>query len=438
MDLSIKHKIKNQDLQEHIERDGIAFYLSACGHGQADLSAVVQIDEKISGEWMEYILEDFAEINPTERIPKGTIAKKIAMEVLQPFTKRVASYSEEEYKGGTKFRNGDTIMARITPSLENGKTSFVDILEDKEIGFGSTEYIVFRERKDISDKDFIYYLTTSPIVRNTAIKSMTGSSGRQRVQTDVVKQHNILVPELPEQKQIAEILTSLDDKIDLLHRQNKTLEAMAETLFREWFVEGAEEDWEEESLYDSIILIGGGTPKTKIDEYWNGEIKWLSGGDISTNHKSIITTSDKTITEIGLKNSSARLLPKFSTVISARGTVGKYCILSEPMAFSQSNYGVKPKYQDCFFFTYLLLNHSVAELQAAAYGSVFDTITTNTFKGYSIGLPKEKEIIKFEEVVRDYFYKMLNNQTQIQTLEKLRDTLLPKLMSGEVKVVNND
>jgi len=166
-------------------------------------------------EWKEYKLKDFAEINPTERLTKGTVAKKIAMEVLQPFTKKIPSFSLEEYKGGVKFRNGDTIVARITPSLENGKTSYVDILDENEIGFGSTEFIVFREKKDISDKHFVYYLATSPIVRNTAIKSMTGSSGRQRVQTDVVKEHLFDAPELPEQRAIASVLSSLDDKIDL-------------------------------------------------------------------------------------------------------------------------------------------------------------------------------------------------------------------------------
>jgi len=252
----------------------------------------------------------------------------------------------------------------------------------------------------------------------------------------------ILLPPLPEQRAIAEVLSSLDDKIDLLHRQNKTLEQMAETLFRQWFppkerrtdVEDAKENWEEITLYNAIDLIGGGTPKTSIDSYWNGKVKWLSGGDISVNHKSIIINSEKTITEEGLNNSSAKLLPKFSTVISARGTVGKYCILSEPMTFSQSNYGIKPKYKDCFFFTYLLINHSVEELKSAAYGSVFDTITTNTFKGYSIKLPKEEIIRGFENKIKDYFLKILNNQQQIRTLEKLRDTLLPKLMSGEVRV----
>jgi len=164
---------------------------------------------------------------------------------------------------------------------------------------------------------------------------------------------------LPEQKAIAAILSSLDDKIDLLHRQNKTLEAMAETLFRQWFVEEVGDDWEDVSLYDVIELLGGGTPKTSTEEYWGGNIKWISAKDITPNHKQFIINTEKQITEIGLKKSSAKLISKYSTIISARGTVGKYCLLSNDMAFSQSNYGIKPKFQKCFFFTYLLIAHSV-------------------------------------------------------------------------------
>jgi type I restriction enzyme S subunit len=211
---------------------------------------------------------------------------------------------------------------------------------------------------------------------------------------------------------------------------------MAETLFRQWFVEEAGEDWGEITIYDAIDLIGGGTPKTSIPEYWGGKIHWLSGGDITANHKGMVISSEKTITENGLANSSTKLLPKYSMVISARGTVGKYCMLSEPMTFSQSNYGVKPKSPNAYFFTYLLVAYSVDELQSAAYGSVFDTITTNTFKGHSILLPNEDIILDFDREVKPYFQKILKNSRQIRTLQSLRDTLLPKLMSGEIRVVD--
>ncbi len=143
-----------------------------------------------------------------------------------------------------KFRNGDTLVARITPCLENGKTAYVDVLEENEVGFGSTEYIVIREREGVSDRQFLYYFLISPEFRDVAILSMSGSSGRQRVQTDVVRDHFFSLPPLPEQRAIASILSSFDDKIDLLHRQNKTLEAMAEALFRQWFVEEVDEGWE--------------------------------------------------------------------------------------------------------------------------------------------------------------------------------------------------
>jgi type I restriction enzyme S subunit len=284
------------------------------------------------------------------------------------------------------------------------------------------------ERSKVIPK-FLYYQLTLIDYTNLNVGSAVPS-----LTVPVINAIEINLPPLPEQKAIAETLSSLDDKIDLLHRQNNTLEQMAETLFRQWFVEEAKEDWEETILYDAIELIGGGTPKTSMDEYWNGDVKWLSGGDIASNHKSVVTDSEKSITNEGLNNSSAKLLPKLCTVISARGTVGKYCILSEPMAFSQSNYGIKPKFEDCYFFTYLLINHSVEELQSAAYGSVFDTITTETFKGYSIKLPSERIIKAFELDIAPYFNKIMNNQFQIRTLEKLRNTLLPKLMSGEITV----
>jgi type I restriction enzyme S subunit len=277
---------------------------------------------------------------------------------------------------------------------------------------------------------FIYYLLKGFDFEKYSDKSAVPGVNRNDLHTEI-----IVIPPLPEQQAIAEVLSSLDDKIDLLHRQNKTLEAMAETLFRQWFVEEAEESWETTNLFNVVELVGGGTPKTDVAEYWDGEIKWISAKDTTPNHKKFIIDTEKKITEQGLNNSSARLLPKYATVISARGTVGNYCLLSETMAFSQSNYGIKPKFKDCFFFTYLLIANAVEELQSAAYGSVFDTITTNTFKEHSIKVPVEKEIQNFEEQLKPYFEKMLSNEIQIRTLTKSRDILLPKLMSGdEVRV----
>lgn len=149
--------------------------------------------------WKISVLDEIAYINPSERLAKGEPAKKVAMELLQPFSKRVTGFSVEPYNGGMKFRNGDTIIARITPCLENGKTAYIDILENDEVGFGSTEYIVLREKEKISDKQFIYYFSISDEFRDMAILAMTGSSGRQRVEIDVVRNHTFLLP-LPNKK----------------------------------------------------------------------------------------------------------------------------------------------------------------------------------------------------------------------------------------------
>ena len=178
----------------------------------------------------------------------------------------------------------------------------------------------------------------------------TGSAQPQLPIRDL-KEIIFRLPPIPEQHAVAGVLSSLDDKIDLLHRQNKTLEGMAEALWRKMFVEEAASAWQEKSLLEIIDLVGGGTPKTEVSEYWDGAVPWLSAKDITSNHKSFIVQTEKNISELGLTNSSTKVLPKYATIISARGTVGNYCILSKPMAFSQSNYGVLPKIDGCFFFT---------------------------------------------------------------------------------------
>ena len=180
------------------------------------------------------------------------------MDKIQPFCRDVPGYVFEEFAGGTKFRNGDTIMARITPCLENGKTAKVGILDDGEIGFGSTEYIVFRA-KDGVDEDFLYYLVCSQYVREPAIKSMVGSSGRQRVQTDVVQDLDVLVPSYQDQKRISGLLKSIDDKISLNTRINKNLAEQAKTIFEKEFLalDHTPAGWTRSSLLDIADYLNG-------------------------------------------------------------------------------------------------------------------------------------------------------------------------------------
>ena len=179
----------------------------------------------MKSEWQTIRAADFIDFNPRLSIKKGAVATKISMDKLQPFTKAVPSTEQAEYSGGAKFANGDTIMARITPCLENGKTAFIDCLKENEIAFGSTEFIVLRAKPGVSDPQFVYYLATSPAFRTIAIKSMVGSSGRQRVQQNVLENLELTVPELAEQETVGHFLATIDEKIAANKRINDNLAA---------------------------------------------------------------------------------------------------------------------------------------------------------------------------------------------------------------------
>lgn len=399
-------------------------------------------------EWKEYKLGDFADINPAESMPKGTIAKKIPMQFIQPFSKQIPGYTLEEYKGGVKFRNGDTLMARITPSLENGKTSYVDILEEDEIGFGSTEFIVLREKENVSDKHFLYYLAISPTIRFAAIKSMTGSSGRQRVQTDVVKEHVFYVPELEEQRAIASVLSSLDDKIDLLHRQNQTLEQMAETLFRQRFVEEADEEWEWFQLDEFVEVHRGlsykgaglteaknGIPMHNLNSVFEGGgykeagIKYYKG-EFKERHKAYPGDVIITNTEQGHEH----LLIGYPAIVPSN--------FGEHGIFSQHIYRLEIKSKlSNFFLFHLLKTHDVHEQVAGATnGSTVNMLAKDGVEWVKFKMPPQELaylIDEFTKTANDFYRKQELNQTQIRTLTALRDTLLPKLMSGEIRIDTN-
>jgi type I restriction enzyme S subunit len=326
------------------------------------------------------------------------------------------------------IKQGDVFLTRTSETDEELGMSSVALKDYPNATFNGFTKRLRPNGKIKIYPEFIAYYLRSPKFRSHIV-GMSSITTRASLNNSMLSSLPLIIPTYEEQKEIGNILKSLDDKIDLLNRENKTLEAMAETLFRKWFIEDAKEDWEEKTLLDCIELVGGGTPKTCEENNWNGDIYWLSGGDIAKNHKGYVIRSEKMISQKGLNNSSAKLLPMNSIVISARGTVGKYCLLSKPMAFSQSNYGILPKFSGCFFFTFLLIAYYVDELQSTAYGSVFDTITTNTFKGITVSLPNVIHIQSFEEQVKIYFTKIKLNACQIQTLMQIRDILLFKLIS---------
>lgn len=394
----------------------------------------------MKSEWATRSISDIAEINPRESISKGSIAKKIPMDVLQPFTRDVPGYQMEKFKGGTKFRNMDTIMARITPCLENGKTAQVRCLDNGEVGFGSTEYIVFRA-KEGTDPDYLYYLICSPLVRDPAIKSMVGSSGRQRVQTDVVANLQIAVPDFDEQKNIGGLLKALDDKIQLNIAINKNLEQQAQILFKSWFVDYepwngiVPDSWVNGKLGDFVDIKRGGSPRP-IQEYLSESgLRWLKISDVTSLQTPFVIDIKDHIIEEGLKKTV--FLKAESLVLSNSATPGvpkildiDSCIHDGWLYFPESKFSKE--------YLYLFFKYIRKQLVNLSNGSVFNNLKTDILKGYPTVLPDEETLLRFDEVVQPMFLQMQNLTRESHKLSDIRDAILPLLMSGELDVSNID
>lgn len=381
----------------------------------------------MKSEWTKKKLSDIADFNPRETIKKGAIAKKIPMDVLRPFYRDIPYYVEECFSGGTKFRNGDTIMARITPCLENGKTAQVSILNDGEVGFGSTEYIVFRAKEGIADKDYLYYLVCSPEVREPAIKSMVGSSGRQRVQTDVVKNLEIDVPPLIEQEKIGSFLKAFDDKIALNDRINKNLEQQAQAIYQQMFIDidNARSDWAEGTLSDIADITMGQSPSgSSYNEDGTGTIFFQGRAEFGFRFPSVrlYTTEPK------------RMARSNDTLMSVRAPVGDLnvaytdCCIGRGLAAIHS----KSNHQSFVLYTMFSLKKQLDVFNGE--GTVFGSINRNSLNDMPILIPSDDILDEFERIVAPMDLTIRNNHDENCRLQDIRDTLLPRLMSGELDV----
>ena len=279
------------------------------------------------------------------------------------------------------------------------------------------------------------------------------------------------VPNETEQRRIAHILGTLDDKIELNCRMNATLEGMAQALFKSWFVnfepvrakmEGrwrrgeslpgmpaelydlfperlvasevgeVPEGWGVGVLDDAIELLSGGTPKTAVTEYWNGDIPWYTAKDAPSPTDVFVVDTERKITQAGIDNSPTRMLPVGTTIITARGTVGRLACLGIPMTMNQTCYGIRGVggYPD--YYTYWNIRMTVDELQQRTHGTIFDTITRQTFKLVDATLPPAELAGEFENSILPTMNKMLCNLHEAHRLTEMRDALLPGLVAGDI------
>ncbi len=410
--------------------------------------------------WKTYKVSDFIDINPKVPLKKGLEYSFVEMKNLDSNNKYVLPSDYKELKGGARFNNGDTLFARITPCLQNGKICQVKGLVNN-FGFGSTEFLVFRGQSNISDSDFIYYLSRTSFFRKFAEAKMIGTSGRQRVAKDAFGNLELSFPPLPEQQAIASILSALDDKIELNLQMNKTLEEMAMTLYKHWFVDfGPFKDGE---FVDSELgLIPKGWEVKELGEFVNHQkgfafkSKWYQ----ERGHL-IVRVSDTTADSINI-NTCNRIdeelasdlqayalkandviiatvgswPPNYSSVV---GKVVRVPILAEGALLNQNavrlNMFVEEVAQQGLLYFTLKNDRFLKYIVNSAQGSASQaSIKLTDIFSYQVPIGPVGQFVEFSKSIDLVLSQQNSLIIENQTLTTLRDTLLPKLISGAIRV----
>lgn len=358
-------------------------------------------------------------------------------------------YYKGDYPQEYVLNEGDLILALTDLTQSCDILGAPAVIKDSKFKYLHNQRLGLVEiNSDLLDKNYLFYYFNSHSYRETIKNSKTGSTvshtAPERIYNCV-----IYLPPLPEQRAIASILSNLDDKIENNLAMNKTLEEMAMALYKHWFVDFGPfqdgkfvdselgmipEGWEVKNFLELVELLSGGTPKTKKQEYWGGNIPWVSAKDIGGENSVYINETEKSVTKLGIDKSSTKMLPEDTVIVVARGSVGKFGMISKEMTMNQSCYGLYSKSYYSQPLIYLLTANLIAHFQSVAYGSVFDTITTSTFKNISILLPPKEVLNEIQLKIDPLFEKIKSNVVENQILKERRDALLPKLVSGEVRV----
>ena len=348
-----------------------------------------------------------------------------------------------------------TIAANIA---ETAILTYPACFPDSVVGF-----VADKSKCDVRFVEYSFRLLRAKIQQ----ENVGTGSVQDNINLQTLDELRFPVPALPEQRAIAHILGTLDDKIELNRQMNQTLEEMARAIFQDWFVdfgpvraklEGREpylprelwdlfperlveselgevpEGWGVGVLTDSIEILSGGTPKTSVSAYWDGDIPWYTAKDASALSDIFASNTERSITQAGIDNSSTKVLPARTIVITARGTVGRLACLGVPMAMNQTCYGIRGAEGYPDFFTYWSVRNTVSDLQARTHGTIFDTITRETFKIAETVLVPTNAARAFESVVNPAMHRILMNLNESLSLTTQRDTLLPKLIPRAIKI----
>lgn len=400
----------------------------------------------------KFKLSDFIDINPKVALGKGAKHSFVEMKDLNESQKYVLPSQMRELKGGARFQDGDTLFARITPCLENGKICQVKGLRDG-VGYGSTEFLVFRGKENISNTDFIYYLSRYDVVRRFAEQNMVGTSGRQRVSKEAFENISLLLPDLPTQAAIAEILSSLDDKIELNNQINQELEALAQALFKHWFIdfefpnekgkpykssggkmvvtdlEEIPKEWRIVSLADLMDFQGGAQPPSTVfeDEPKPGYVRLIQIRDYESELNATYVPD----------TSKLRKCDEYDIMIARYGASVARILWGLRGAYNVALVKVVPHnsiYRE-YLRVYLKTKPFQERLISMSGRSVQAGFNKDDFRSFRLIVPESDELFKmFDDLTATNFKLSLELAKENIALRDLRDTLLPRLISGELNI----
>ena len=393
------------------------------------------------------------------------------MQGVDPTSRTVDPSEFREFTGGgSRFSVGDTLMARITPCLENGKIARFRSDDAGPVGHGSTEFIVIRGREGVTDTDFAYYLTRWEEVRGYAVSQMTGTSGRQRVPTSALSHLEVPVPPLPEQRAIANILGTLDDKIELNRRMCQTLEGIARAIFQSWFVDfgpvqakaaGAKRfrgmpqtvfdtlpaaftdsplgpiptGWTVRPIGEVVDVVGGGTPSTEEPAYWEGGTHaFCTPKDMAGLTAPVLLKTERCLTDAGVARVSSGQLPPGTVLLSSRAPIGYLAIAEIPVSVNQGIIAMRCPREIPNLYVLLWAQANMDRIEANANGSTFQEISKRNFRSIPMLVPDRRCLAAFGGAVEAMYRRIVAAQKQNRSLAAIRDALLPKLVSGEIRI----
>lgn len=383
-------------------------------------------------EWKEYKLGELIETNARSIGKNYPNSKILYLDTGSITCNSIDTYQEFEIdkapsRAKRLVNQNDIIYSSVRPN----QLHYGYITNPPDNLVVSTGFVTITcNPKQLNAKFLYYYLTQSHITEYLHSVAEASTSAYPSLKPSDIEALDIETPPLDTQRRIASILTTLDDKIDLLRRENATLEVMAETLFRQWFV--VEAKYGEVVLGDVVKTTSGGTPSRKHPDYYeNGTVCWVKSKELNG---SFISSTEELITENAVANSSAKILPEKSVLIAMYGaTVGEYGILSRPMTCNQAVCALIPNEKYPFTYLFVWAATMKQEFINLATGAAQQNISQDLVKQQYVYGDIEK-IKEYDSCVRSLFDKMENNQEQINTLIQTRDGLLPRLMSGEIKV----